>query len=333
MAVIRDMMPSFELFQPASVEDALVLLDQYGRDGWVLAGGQDSLDWFKDRIKRPKAVIDLGGVASLRGVRTTADGLEFGALTTLTEVAGHREIVARYGLLASAARKVAVSQIRNIGTLGGNVAQDARCWYYRNGWSCYRAGGNLCYADAPAGMNREHAVFGGDRCVAVNPSDTAPALVALEATLAIRDRGGERTVDAERFFIGPATDVTRMTVLRPGDLLTAIRLPATWRGARFYFEKVADRQAWDFALASVASAVFASGGRIDRIRIVVGGVAPYPLRLKAVEDAVRGRPINEETAALAGELAVRGARPLGHNGFKVSLVKNLVKRAIRGAEA
>lgn len=333
MALIHDMMPPFELLQPASVEDALRVLDEHGRAAWVLAGGQDSLDWFKDRIKRPQVVVDLGGLAALKGIRSGPDGLEIGALTTLTEVASHPDIVAHYGVLARAAARVAVPQIRNVGTIGGNLAQDARCWYYRSGWSCYRAGGNLCYADAPGGMNREHAIFGTDRCVAASPSDTAPAVVALEASVVIRSRRGERVVPAERFFVGPAVDPRRMTVLEPRDLVTAVRVPATWRGARFYFEKVADRPAWDFALASVAAAIVERDGRIERARIVLGGVAPVPWRLAAVEAAVAGRPRDEETATLAGDLAVRGARPLGHNAFKVSLVRNLVKRAIRGAEA
>ncbi len=333
MALMHDMMPAFELFQPASVDEALALLEAHGRDAWVLAGGQDSLDWFKDRIKRPRVVVDVGAIAALKGIRVGPDGVEIGALTTLAEIAAHPDIAAQYGLLARAAARVAVPQIRNVGTLGGNLAQDARCWYYRSGWSCYRAGGNLCYADAPGGMNREHAVFGTDRCVAASPSDTAPAVVALEASIVLRSRRGERVVAAEQFFMRPAVDLRRMTVLEPGELVTSIRIPPTWRGARCYFEKVADRPAWDFALASVAAAIVERDGRIDRARIVLGGVAPFPLRLTAVEAAVTGRPRNEETAQLAGELAVRGARPLEHNAFKVALARNLVRRAIRGAEA
>lgn len=333
MALIHDVMPPFEVYQPASVDDAVRLLDEHGRDAWVLAGGQDSLDWFKDRIKRPRVLVDLGGLDILKGVRVGAAGLELGALTTLAEVARHPEIVAHYGVLARAAARVAVPQIRNIATIGGNIAQDARCWYYRSGWSCYRAGGNLCYADAPGGMNREHAVFGTDRCVAASPSDTAPALVALEASVVVRRRGGERVVPAERFFVSPAVDARRMTVLEPGELITAIRVPVTWRDARFYFEKVADRPAWDFALASVAAAFVEREGRIERARLVLGGVAPVPWRLVEVEAAIAGRPRDEATAALAGDVAARGARPLTFNAFKVSLARQLVKRAIRGAEA
>ncbi len=179
-------------------------------------------------------------------------------------------------------------------------------------------------------VNREHAILGADRCVAVNPSDTAPALIALDARMVIRNRRGTRVVSAEEFFIGPGIDITRMTVLEPGDLLTAIEVPAAWAGATFYFEKIRDRNVWDFALASVASAMATTGGTIDRMRLVVNGVSPQPVRLVGVENAVRGRPRTEDTAAMAGELAVSGARPLHHNAFKVPLMRNLVKRAIRG---
>lgn len=333
MAVIRDMIPTFELFQPASVEEALDLLDRYGRDSWALAGGLDSFDWFKDRIKRPRAVIDLGGVAELRGIRSTDDGLEIGATTTLTEVASHAQIMADYGVLAQAASQVATPQIRNQGTLGGNVSQDTRCWYYRSGWPCYRAGGNICYAATPMSMNREHCIFGASRCVAVNQSDTAPALIALDARMVIRRGDRERVVDAEDFFIGPGTDITRMTVLEPGDLLTAIRLPAAWAGADFYWEKVEDRKSWDFALVSVARAMRTSNGTISEARIAVNGVAPYPMRLDAVETQVRGRPVGDDTAQAAGETAVRNAHPLRHNDYKVPLMRNLVRRALRGEPA
>ena len=199
----RDMMPDFELLQPTSVKDALALVDRHGKDAWKLAGGYDSLGWFKDRVKRPKVVIDLSSIAELKGIRETANGVEIGALTTLSEVERHPVIRAKYGLLADAAGKVASPQIRNAGTLGGNTAQDTRCWYYRYGLNCYRAGGNTCYADTPVAMNREHALFGADRCVAVSPSDTAPALVALDASMVIRSSKGERVVKAEDFFIGP----------------------------------------------------------------------------------------------------------------------------------
>jgi xanthine dehydrogenase YagS FAD-binding subunit len=332
MAVIHDVMPAFELFQPTSVADALALLDRYRSEAWVMAGGLDSFDWLKDRIKRPKVVVDLSQVKELRGVREAGGGLEFGATTTLTEVVRHPMVREKYGILMEAAEAAASPQIRNQGTIGGNVSQDTRCWYYRSGWTCYRAGGNICYADTPTAINREHAIFDADRCVAVNPSDTAPALIALDAKMVVRSSRGERVIDAEDYFIGPGTDIMRMTVLKPGNLLTAIRLPPTWAGAQFYFEKVRDRQVWDFPLVNVASAIVFSGDRIERMRLAVNGVAARPLRLKQVEDAVRGKPRNEETANMAGQLAIQGAEPLQHNGYKVPLLRNLVKRAIRGGD-
>ena len=332
MAVIRDVMPAFELLQPNSIIDAQKLLEQQGGDAWVLAGGMDSFDWLKDRIKRPKVVVDLSGIAELKGVRAAADGVEIGAMTTLTEVVQHPLIREKYKLLAESAELVASPQIRNQGTIGGNVSQDARCWYYRAGWPCYRAGGNICYADTPEGRNREHAILHAERCVAVNPSDTAPALIALDAKIVIRTAKGERIVDAEDYFIGPDIDITRLHILQPGDLLTSIRIPSTWAGAQFYFEKVRDRNVWDFPLLNVASAMTISGSSIERIRIAVNGAAARPLRLRAVEDAVRGKPANAATGEMAGKLAVQGAVPLQFNAYKIPLMRNLVKRAIGGVQ-
>ena len=332
MAVIRDVMPAFDLLQPNSVAEARNLLEQHGRDAWVLAGGLDSFDWLKDRIKKPRTVIDLSGVEELRGVRTTGNGIEIGAMTTLTEVGQHAIIKEKYSLLAEASSVVASPQIRNQGTIGGNVSQDTRCWYYRSGWPCYRAGGNICYADTPEGRNREHAILHADRCVAVNPSDTAPALIALDAQFVISTRKGERVVDAEDYFIGPDIDITRLHILQPGDLLTAIRIPSAWAGTKFYFEKVRDRNVWDFPLLNVASAMVILGGNIERIRIAVNAAAARPLRLKTVENAVRGIPPNAATGEMAGKLAVHGAVPLQFNAYKVPLMRNLVKRAIGGVE-
>jgi xanthine dehydrogenase YagS FAD-binding subunit len=323
-------MPAFELFQPTSASDALNLLDRYGSDAWIFAGGLDSFDWLKDRIKRPRYVVDLGGVAELKGVRERDGGIEIGAMTTLTEVVRHPLVRERYAILTEAAEAAASPQIRNQGTIGGNVSQDTRCWYYRSGWSCYRAGGNICYADTPESINREHAILGADRCVAVNPSDTAPALIALGASMVIRSADGERVVDAEDYFIGPGTDITRMNVLRPGELLTAIRIPGDWAGSKFYFEKVRDRQVWDFALVSVAAAMTTSAETIQNMRLVINAVAARPLRLVNVEQFVKGKPRNDATADAAGEMAVEGAQPLRFNAYKVPMMRNLVKRAIRG---
>src|SRR5712672_1249542 len=237
MAVIRDVIAPFELFQPASTDDAIRLLDKYGADALVLAGGLDSMDWLKDRLRRPKVVVDLGQIQELHGIKEADGGLEIGAMTPLTEVVKNAVVREKFSLLMEAAELVASPQIRNQGTIGGNVSQDTRCWYYRGGWTCYRAGGNICYADTPTAVNREHAIFDADRCVAVNPSDTAPALVAR---------------------------------------------------AQFYFEKVRDRQVWDFPLVNVAAAIKSNGATIGESRIVVNAVSATPKRLKQVEAFIAG---------------------------------------------
>lgn len=329
--MMKDMMAGFELYQPADIETALDLLDRYGERSWRLAGGYDSLDWLKNRGKGPEAVIDLEGLDELRGVRETANGIEIGALTTLTEVETSPLVRERFGLLADAARRVASPQIRNAGTLGGNLCQDTRCWYYRYGVNCYRAGGNTCYAAAPEAMNREHALFGASRCVAVTPSDCAPAVVALDAEMVVRNRGGERVIPAAEFFMEPSVDITRMTVLEPEDLLTSVRLPSRWSGASFYFEKIADRNVWDFPLVNVAAAFRMEGSTVRDVRIVCGAVQCIPRRVRSAERIVLGSARSEEIAEAAGATAAEGAEPLSFNQYKIPLMQNLVKRAVRGA--
>jgi xanthine dehydrogenase YagS FAD-binding subunit len=331
--LIKDVMPSFELFQPTQLKDALALLDRYGKDSWKMSGGYDSLSWFKERAKKPKAVIDLSGVAEMKGIRETGDGIEIGALSTLTEIERHPVIRAKFRLLADAASRVASPQIRNAGTIGGNASQDARCWYYRSGLPCYRAGGNTCFADTPQGVNREHALFDSDRCVAVTPSDTAPALVALDAKFVVKSSKGERVLSYDQFFIGPKTDITRMTSLAHEEILTAIRISNDWAGAHFYFEKVADREAWDFPLVNVAAAMQVKNGVVENCRIACGGVSATPRRLVAVEGIVKGKPLSADIAKLAGQSATRGASPLNYNQFKIPLMANLVTRAVRDARA
>jgi xanthine dehydrogenase YagS FAD-binding subunit len=327
----RDMMSSFELFQPTTLGDALELLDQYEEKGWVYAGGKDSLDWFKDRVKKPEALIDITGIQELGGIRETAQGLEIGALVTLSALESNALVKQQYPILAQAAGRVASPQIRHAATIGGNISQDTRCWYYRYGLPCYRAGGNTCYADTPEGMNREHCLFEADRCVAVTPSDTAPVLVALDARMVVRNSDGEKTYPAEEFFIGPDVDITRMTVMQPGDILTKIILPKEWAGARSYFEKVADRQTWDFALVNIAMAMVVSGGKVQKVRVACGGVQCTPRRLTGVEDIMTGEALGSDLEEMAGSVASRGAKTLNYNHFKIPLMENLVKRAIRNA--
>lgn len=326
---MTDYMHAFDLYTPASLADAAKLLDEHGKDAWIVAGGKDSFDWFKDRHKTPKVVVDISGLDALRGVADKGDHVAIGAATTLTEIEENAMLRDGWPLLVTAAGKVASPQIRNAGTIGGNVAQDTRCTYYRDGFPCYRAGGNTCYANTPTAMNREHALYGVSRCVAVTPSDTAPALVALDAQMVISRAGKDRVVPAEKFFIGPEIDITRMTVLEPGDVLTEIRLPKKWAGARHYFEKVADRQTWDFALVSIAMAARVDGGKVAEARVACGGVQCTPRRLTDVEDLMKGEAPGAELETLARRVAARGARPLNYNHFKVPLMANLAARAVR----
>ncbi|OUU80062.1 MAG: molybdopterin dehydrogenase [Gammaproteobacteria bacterium TMED78] len=327
----KDMMQSFELFQPDNLDDAINLLDRFRGDSWVLAGGHDTFSWFKDRAKYAPNVIDLNNIDELKGITETNRGLEIGALTSLTEIVSNPIIKSNFSLLSDAAGKVASPQIRNTGTIGGNLNQDARCWYYRYGVDCYRAGGNSCYADTPQGQNREHCLWGADRCVAVSPSDTASAMVALDALMVIRGPDGEKEVPAEDFFIGPDIDIERMTIIQSGEILARVILPTDWSGATFYFEKVSDRNTWDFSLVNVAAAMIIENNVIKDIRIVAGAVQCTPRRLSVVEQVVKGSPKNDDTASLAGQAAIRGATPLNYNHFKIPLLENLVKRAIRDA--
>lgn len=324
----HDVMPNMELFQPTQVEDALSLADRFAERGWLVGGGQDTYGWLKDRTKTTEALIDLSAISSLRGIKETEDGLEIGALTTLSEIGGDLKIQRNYSLLSKAAEVVASPQIRNIGTIGGNISQDVRCWYYRRGLSCYRAGGNLCYADTPEGMNREHALFETSRCVAASASDTAPALVALNATMVIKSTQGERMLSAEDYFVGPSIDIQNTTALRPGEVLTAVRLPTDWANASFYHEKVSDRNVWDFSLVNVAAAFKLDNEIIQDSRIVCGAVQCTPRRIVNVENAIRGQVKSQKTADLVSDSATAGAKALAHNGFKVPLMRNLVKRAI-----
>lgn len=329
IVMAKDMMPAFELYQPDSLDNALELLSRFGDQSWIVAGGHDSFDWFKDRTKYAQYVIDLNNVNELKGITETSEGIEIGAMTSLTEIELNDVIRQRYSLLSDAVSRVASPQIRHIGTIGGNLNQDARCWYYRYGVDCYRAGGNSCYADTPEGQNREHCLWGASRCVAVSPSDVAPAMVVLEATMVIASANGLREVPAEDYFIGPNIDIERMTVIEPGEVLVSIKIPNTWANAMFYFEKVADRNTWDFPLVNISRAMFMENGVVSRIRMAAGAVECIPRRLSVVEQVVTGSEINDETAELASQAATRGATPLNFNHFKIPLLQNLVKRALR----
>jgi xanthine dehydrogenase YagS FAD-binding subunit len=333
---MTDMMHNFEILQPSSLNEAVSLLDKHGDEGWAIAGGKDSLDWFKDRVKRPKYLIDLANIQELRGISDKGDHIAIGAMVTLSELNTNNLVRESFPVLSNAAGRVASPQIRNSGTVGGNICQDTRCIYYRDGFPCYRAGGNTCYANTPTAMNREHTLFEAKRCVAVTPSDLAPALSVLDAEMVIIRDGKSRTVSVKDFFVGPEIDIQRMTAVerKKGDLLVEIRIPKTWAGSKQYFEKVADRQVWDFALVNVAMvAKLGADGNIAACQIACGAVQCTPRRLGDVESLVVGEKPGAELEMLVERVAARGAKPLNYNQFKAPLMSQLAKRALRSLSA
>jgi xanthine dehydrogenase YagS FAD-binding subunit len=257
---------------------------------------------------------------------TATGGMRIGALTTLTEVAGHPEVRQKYPGLAEAAAAVGSPQLRNQGTIGGNLCQRPRCWYFRGDFYCGRKGGETCFA--MQGENHDHCIFGGSTCYIVHPSDTAPALLALGARARISGPAGPRTVPLSSFFLLPNQSMTKENVLERGEVLTEIQLPAVVAGTRSSYRKVRARGSWDFALASIALMLQMEAGKVKQARIVLGGVAPIPWRVVEAETAITGAGLTPETAARAAEAAVNGAEPLAQNGYKVALVRGLVTEAL-----
>jgi xanthine dehydrogenase YagS FAD-binding subunit len=319
------MLRNFAYVRPQTKQEALGHLDSDGAR--IHAGGTDLLGCLRDEVFAADKVVSLSGLDELKGIARTNDGgLRIGALTTISEIAASNEVAAGFPGLAQAARDVASPQLRNQGTLGGNLCQRPRCWYYRGEFHCAKKGGDTCYA--AEGENRYHAIFGGDPCYIVHPSDTAPMLVALGASAKIAGPGGERTVELEDFFVLPHEELYKENVLRPGEMVTEIIVPAPASGLESSYRKARERGSWDFALASVALALRMSGKRVEEARVVLGGVAPKPWRSTATEAALAGKQLDAATARAAAEAAVAGAEPLEQNAYKVLLVKGVVEESL-----
>jgi len=287
----------------------------------------------RDHVFEASKVVSLSNVKSLHGIKKTSQGgMRLGALTTLLEVAGDPEVKKHYTSLAQAASEVASPQLRNQGTLGGNICQKPRCWYYRGEFPCLRKGGEECFA--VAGENAFHCIFGGESCYIVHPSDTAPALAALAAQIHIRGPKGQRIVALENFHVPPGEDYTKETRLGPGEIVTEIELPPPLEGLRSSYRKVRARQSWDFALAGVALALVFKGDQVQKARVFLSGVAPVPWRSKEVEEVVTGKNLDEGTVRKAVEAAVQKAKPLEQNAYKIPLLRGLIEEqllAIAGA--
>jgi xanthine dehydrogenase YagS FAD-binding subunit len=252
--------------------------------------------------------------------------LRIGSLTTIAEIARHPVIQSKYRALSMAANEVASPQLRNQGTIGGNLCQKPRCWYYRGEFHCLRKGGDQCYA--VEGENAYHCILGGENCFIVHPSDTAPALVALQASVSIAGPNGRRTVAVEDFHMSPADDYTRETVLEPAEIVTEIVLPPPAPGLQSSYRKVRARRSWDFALAGVALAVVFNGNRADDCRVVLSGAAPVPWPSAEAEKVVRGRQLNRDRAAQAAEAALENAEPMEQNAYKIPLFRNLIEQQL-----
>lgn len=320
------MLPSFAYVRPRSIDEAVEHLREPGAR--LHAGGTDLLGCLHDRVFDAAKVVSLGRLEGLRGIReTVAGGLAIGALVPVAEVAASPRVGERFPGLARAASEVASPQLRNQGTIGGNLCQRPRCWYFRGDFRCAKKGGDLCYA--VDGENRYHCIFGGGPCYIVHPSDTAPMLLALAASVRIAGPAGERHMLLEDFFQLPADRLEGENVLAPGEIVTEIRLSPQATGLRSSYRKVRERGAWDFALASVALALrFDGAQQVADARIVLGGVAPVPWRSEAAEAAIRGQYLTPRRAAAAARAAVQDAEPLEQNSYKVALVEAIVQESL-----
>jgi xanthine dehydrogenase YagS FAD-binding subunit len=315
---------AFELLSPRSLDEAGDFASRHGQDCALLAGGTDLLDQLKQQRTTPRFVINLKTIPGLQQIEIGDNGVSIGALATLGALERNMVLRRLCRALSLAASRVATPQIRNVGTLGGNLLQDSRCPYYRGPWYCYRAGGIQC--DARHGIHQEHAIFGANRCYTVSPSDTAPALVALGATASIHGTTPRR-IPVESLFVPPAEDITVMHRVAPGSILSSITVPVR-SGTRSTFIKYAMRNSWDFAIASVAAALRIEGGTARDVRIVLGGVAPTPWRSEDAEREIEGRRLERSIIESAARAAIAAARPLAHNEYKIALVKQLVRTAL-----
>ncbi len=315
-------------FEHASVSTQAEALDLAGPDGAgsFIAGGTDLLVLMKEGITKPSRLIDIKAIDGLRGVTREGRGLRIGALTTLAEITESAAVRQGYEALAQAAGLAASPQLRNMATIGGNLLQRPRCWYFRGDYFCWLKGGDTCYA--VTGENHQHAILDSGPCIAVHPGDIAPALVALDASVEIRGPLGDRTIPAAEFFRKPTEDRRIEHELYGGELITAILLPEQPGGSRSTYEKAMARGAWAYALVSVATRVAVTDGVVSDARIVLGSVATMPWRTTEVEQALLGKAPSEEAIARAAGLAVAGATPLKDNAYKLPLARNLVRRAL-----
>jgi xanthine dehydrogenase YagS FAD-binding subunit len=325
-------MKSYELYEPTTVQQAVGLLNQFGATSRPLGGGSDLIggimkDWVQGKgMPYPVQVVDLTTIPELKGIKVGSDGAHIGATTTLSEVIESKDLQQQLPLLVEAALSVASPLIRNFGTLGGNINQRPRCWFFRGeDFACYKKGGDFCYA--VTGDNRYHAIIGGELCYIVHPSDTATALLALNAQAKIAGPGGERMVPFDQYFHGPREDVLTENVLKPNEVLTEVFIPTPAAGTKMGWTKLKDRQTYDFAVIAVATSFTMDGGNWKDGRVTLGGVAPVPYRAQVVEDALKGKDIKATAKQAAAQIRTV-SRPMSLNSYKVDVAQGLVERTI-----
>jgi len=322
------MMRAFEHVSTVSAEDALGKLNAHADgEARVIAGGTDLLTLMKADLVTPTRLIDLKPLSQLRGIRRQPDGsTSIGALATLADIERDAGIASAFPMLIQAIRDAATPQLRAMATVGGNLLQQYRCWYYRDGLNCWLAGGDECYAQK--GQSQYHAIFQSGPCAAAHPSDLAPALIALDATVTMQGQSGGRETLVEDLLVAPTNERRAAHILGQGELITRIHIPARSPMARGVYLKAMDRQAWSFALASAAAHLTLEGDTVRAARVVLGGVANTPWRAREAEAGLVGETVTSEFAARIAGLAVEEATPLALNGYKVRLARELTRRAI-----
>ena len=330
-------MKSFELYEPTTVKEAVDTLAKFGKKARPLAGGSDIVggvmkDWVEGAgMPMPDALVDLSTIPQLKGIKVDAKGATIGAMTTLTEIIESKELNAQFPLLTKAAHSVASPLIRNYGTLGGNINQRPRCWFFRGkDFNCFKKGGDFCYS--VNGDNRYHAIIGGESCYIVHPSDTAAALLALNATAKVAGPAGERTVAFDNYFAGPREDILRENILKPEEVMTEVFIPAPAAGTKQAWMKLKNREVYDFAIIAVAAAFTTTGDIWQDGRIVLGGVAPVPYRATPIETQLKGKPISASIRQAAAAIRTV-ARPMSMNAYKVDLAQTMIERTILSALA
>jgi xanthine dehydrogenase YagS FAD-binding subunit len=323
-------MKSFENIDAKSVNHAVALLQKFNQEkknAIVVGGGSEILQLMKDQVVTPNYVVNLKTIPGLNTIKEERTGFRIGGLTTLADIEEHPGIREKLLIFSDAAGEAASPQIRNAGTIAGNICQRPFCWYFRSSnFNCLRKSGQVCYT--VTGDGRFHAILGGGPSYIVHPSDTAPALVALDAQIKIAGPSGERVMPLEKFFVLPSVDFKRENILKPAEIVTEIFVPYPKSGSKGYYHKVRERLAWDHAIVSVATVVQSSGGVARDARVVLGGVAPIPWRALKAEQLLRGKKIDEQTTQKAGEIALEDAKPLKDNVYKVGMAKSLIQRAL-----